>query len=382
MQSNIKNNNWENFVKEEMFFFKPILEDLGFNIFPDQPHTKGERGTFKAGKIILLGESIKEGKKVVIKCARFPEGVNEILEEKKARGNLKKVDFAYHEFLDPKEILFINNFNKNTGYIIQITEFIEEEINFLKRDPKNQFEIVYRSFITQEGIHAVTAKHNKIIKSLFNTFNFNIYSKNLNNYKNIILEFLEEFKNENSDCVEFLDILENSQKEFLNNKYRISQYCGFLTHSDFVPHNFRVRKENDVERVYLLDHSAIIIGNKHDGWARLLNFSVLHSPILETWFLEYFKTNRSVEEGESLRLMRIYRLFELVAHYATIYKNTDGEINKNLKELSRLRVIFWLNLLKAIYENKELDKEIIEDYKKTRDELRSQEELERQKVLY
>ena len=353
-----------------MSFFLPILNNLGFKVYEDQPHTKGERGAFRAKKIILLGERIADKFKVVIKCARYEEGREEILQEKKARENLKKVDFAYHEFLEPIEILFINNEN----YLVQITEFIIEEKKFLDRDPKDQFEIAYRSFVTQEGIHAVTAKHNKIIKKLFNTFDFETYQKNLFNYKNIILEFVSN--------AEFTDLLNNSEDLFLQNKYRIQQYSGFLTHTDFVPHNFRVRNENGIERVYLLDHSAIIIGNKHDGWARFLNFCVLHSPIIEKWFVEYFLINRSGEENESLKLMRIYRLFELVAHHATIYKKSNEAENNELKELSKKRVYFWLKLLKAVYEDRELEKVIIEDYKNNRDLLRSKSEKERQKVLY
>ncbi len=371
MKSNLTES-WQSFVESETSFFLPILNNLGFEINNDQPHTKGERGAFRAKKIILLGERLSDKLKVVIKCARYKEGKEEILQEKKARGNLKNVDFAYHEFLEPKEIYFENN--KRENYLIQVTEFIHENIQFLDRDPKDQFNIAFRSFITQEGIHAVTAKHNKIIKKLFNTFDFEIYKKNLFNYKNKILEFVNN--------AEFTDLLNNSEDLFLQNKYRIQQYSGFLTHTDFVPHNFRVRNDDGVERVYLLDHSAIIIGNKHDGWARFLNFCVLHSPIIEKWFVQYFKNNRSQEEIESLKLMRIYRLFELVDHHATIYKNTSEVENKELKELSKKRVFFWLELLKAVYENRELDSQIIEDYKNNRDSLRSQSEKERQKVLY
>lgn len=380
MQKEIKNK-WQEFVEGEIFFFKPILENLGFKISDDQPHTKGERGSFRAKKIILLGERNSDKLKVVIKCARYEEGRGEILQEKKSRENLQKVDFAYHEFLDPKEIYFENN----RSFVIQITEFIVEEKKFLDRDSKDQFNIAYRSFVTQEGIHAVTAKHNKIIKKLFTTFDFEIYKQNLFKHKDVIERVLAPLslgEGSGERVWGWEKILNLSEKYFVNSKEKIQQYSGFLTHTDFVPHNFRVRNDSGVERVYLLDHSAIIIGNKHDGWARFLNFCVLHSPVVEKWFLEYFKVNRSFEENESLKLMRIYRLFELVAHHATIYQNTNEMENKELKELSKKRVFFWLELLKAIYEDRELDRQIIEAYKNNRDSLRSQSEKERQKVLY
>jgi hypothetical protein len=385
--------NWQEFVQQEISFFTPILKGLGFEIDIDQPHTKGERGSFRAKKIILLGRRISYNFKVVIKCARYEEGIKELQEEKQARENIKKIDFAYHEFLEPKEILFRNE----KMFLIQVTEFIVEEKKFLDRDPNNQFDIAYRSLITQEGIHAVTSKHNKTIKKLFTTFDFNTYRHNLSKFKIIISDFLlssgtgalgplikgpASVRAHLCKASEVGGILDLAENEFLQNKHRIQQYSGFLTHTDFVPHNFRVRNDNGVERVYLLDHSAIIIGNKHDGWARFLNFCVLHSPIVEKWFTEYFKVNRSKEESESLRLMRIYRLFELVTHHVTIYKNTNEVENKELKELSKKRVFFWLELLQALYENRELDKGLIEDYKNNRDNLRSQSEKERQQVIY
>lgn len=357
-------NNWQEFVQQEIDYFTPILNDLGFTIDDDQPHTKGERGSFRAKKIILLGSHKSNNKQVVIKCARYEEGINELLEEKQARENIKKIDFAYHEFLEPDETYF----NSNKNYTIQITEFIREEVRFTERDPKQQFDIIYRSFVVQEGIHAVTRKHNKQILEYFKVYNFEDYRKQVFICKEKVTDFLGSG----------LDLLENTEREILQNKYRINQYCGFLTHTEFVPHNFRVRDN----QVYLLDHSAIIIGNKHDGWARFLNWAVLHAPIIEKWFEEYFKINRSLEEQESLRLMRLVRLFELAAHHSKIYFASAKDKNLELKELSQKRVYFWLEVMKAVFENREVDRQIVEDYKNDRDSLRTQSEKERQQVIY
>lgn len=352
----------ENF-KNDIEYFVPILRDLGFVIFEDQPHIKGERYAFRAKKTILLGERVSDKKKVVIKVTRNEAGKVEVQEERAAREAIKKIDFAYTPFLEPEEILF----KETSEYLVQVTEYIEEEIGFLKRDLREQFEIAYRTFVMQEGIHAVTKKHNKIIQKYFKTFTFADYAKNIDLYIIIILS--TNILNESE-----VEVLNLSKKFFLENRHRVEQYGGFLTHTDFVPHNFRV----GCGQVYLLDHSAIIIGNKHEGWARFLNFCVLHNAELEKKFLKYFEINRSEEELDSLKLMRIYRLFELVAHHAEIYKNSQSE----LKDLSHKRIIFWLKLLNAILENKELDIQVIEDYKNNRDTLRSQEEKERQKVLY
>jgi hypothetical protein len=362
MQTNTGINSWAKYVETETSFFLPKLESLGFEIDENQIHTKGERYAFRAQKLILTGIRKSDNLKVVIKVTREKEGREEILHERDCRLALHKIDFAYHEFLDPEEIYF----ETSNNFTILVTEFIEEDKKFLDRDSKEQFQIALISFVTQEGIHAVTTKHNKFINKYFETYNFKKYVSELENNKNKLLEIFPNLKN----------AIEAGEDEFKKNEYRVSQYCGFLTHTDFVPHNFRVREG----RVYLLDHSAIRIGNKHEGWGRFLNFMVLHNPLLYNWFVKYFDDNRSVEELESLRLMRIYRLFELINHHANIFKN--GEMGSELKKLSETRVYFWLELLKAVVENRELESNIIEEYKNCRDQLRTNEEKERQKVLY
>lgn len=392
---------WQEYVDSELLFFKRIFESLGFEIYSEQPHIKGERDlaitglglqlyenkreekVVKAKKLILLGkytlsDSPYFGTKIVIKCTTDNAGKMEILEERKARENLKKIDFAYHEFMDPDEIYF----ESNEQYTIRVTQFIEEEVKFTERDTKTQFDLVYRAFVQQEGVHAVTSKHNKQIKKLFKTFDLDMYLKVLSECKKVLVNFLDENIKDSNSRNEEKNLLNNCESDFTKARDRISQYCGFLTHTDFVPHNFRIKKEGEINKIYLLDHSAIIIGNKHDGWARFLNFAILHLPILEKWFVEYFKTNRSREENESLRLMRIYRLFELASLHALIYKNAQMVGNLELKKLSEKRVFFWLHVLKNLYENTEVSKDTIEEYKDTRDSLRSNSEKERQKVLY
>jgi len=363
MQNNTGKIEWEKYVERETHFFVNFLVEAGFVLDTDQVHTKGERYAFRAQKLILTGKEKNTGKKVIIKVTREKEGKEEILHERECRQALKKIDFAYHEFLDPTELFF----ESNKIYTILVTEFIQEEKQFLQRTLQEQFDIALKSFTVQEGIHAVTASHQKFIDKHFENFTFIEYKKYLENYKNIILNIFHEDQN-------LKNILEQAEIEFNKNDYRVNQYCGFLTHTDFVPHNFRVRDG----KIYLLDHSAIRIGSKHEGWGRFLNFMTLYNRDLENLFIKYFADNRSLEEIESLRLMRIFRLFDLIHHHAKIYRQAEGE----LKSLSYKRVFFWLELLKSILENKQLEQNIIEEYKNSRDTLRTVEEKERQKVLY
>ncbi|MDP2812409.1 MAG: hypothetical protein Q8O32_01825, partial [bacterium] len=149
---------------------------------------------------------------------------------------------------------------------------------------------------------------------------------------------------------------------------------GFLTHWDFVPHNIRV-KGNDI---YLLDHSSIRFGNKYEGWARFINFMTLYNPELADDLLFYVQKNRPVSEYLSLRAMRVYRLAEIIWHYANTLDLALGD----LKILNQARIDFWLKVLSVVLGNKYLDAKVVDDYRKKRDSLRSQSEKDRQKNLH
>ncbi len=359
---------WEEYLKSELDYFRPKLLEIGYILTENQVHTKGERSAFRAKKVILLGESINNGQSVVIKISRAKEGIEEVLCERKAKSALKEINFNYKKFSDPKELYF----HHENEELILVTEFIQERKKFLDRHTEEQFTIALQGFEILEGVHVTVKSHQKFVNQYFEVKDFEVYKKELEAYEKVILE---NFGNDNK----LREILLNAKKVFLDNKYRISQYCGFLTHFDFVPHNFRVKELDGEDQIYLLDHSSLFIGNKHEGWGRFTNFMSLYNPDLEKAVLKYFELNRSLEEGESFRLMRIFRLFDLLHHHAKIFKETS---NIELKNLSKERVYFWLELLKVVLENKFLDTKIIEDYKFKRDNLRSGEEKERQKVLY
>ena len=153
----------------------------------------------------------------------------------------------------------------------------------------------------------------------------------------------------------------------------ISLYSGFLTHIDFVPHNIRIHNRT----IYILDHSDIHIANKHEGWARFLNYMTLYNHTLESMLLTYIKKNRPREEYESLRLMRIYKLTELIAHYARTLQKAEG----NLYMLNSKRLHFWSDVLQGIITNNTVSDKRVQEYITHRDKLRSVHENVRQKEL-
>jgi len=369
MSDTITKKEWEKYCERELAAVLPILEQLGFQIEQEQPHLGGEKylmqaiTTISGKKLVLLGRCKQTQKRVIIKITSDSQGIKELEHERKCRLALQKIKFAYQTFFSPQEILFV----KKRGFVISIQEFLESEQSFWERPLQEQFSLVLKAFKAEEGSHATVYKHKKFVKKTFGEKNAKDYIQIFNIFKTGILKDLPEKKQ--------LHALLEKAEQFLQTHIEIiEQYCGFFTHTDFVPHNFRVIDD----KIYFLDHSSIRFGNKYEGWARFLNFMALYNPMLEQALIEYVRNNKTEEELLSLRLMRVYRLGELIYYYT----KTLPKISGNLLTLNQIRIDFWSKLLRAILENKTLDKNTIEEYKKMRDSLRDDEEKQRQKFLY
>lgn len=359
---------WIEYLKSEIPKISNILSQHKITPQEDQPHIKGERFlmqalTTKGGqKIILLGIETKTQKSVVIKAANDRAGRQELRHERECRTALKNVNFSYETFHEPPEILFL----ENDDYTIFVTEFIEQSSSFLNRSLEEQFLFALKALKAQERTRATTAGHLAQIQKVFGSRNSEDY---LVMFEIFCSTYQSKFNNQN-----IIPILAEALETINKNKDRIEQYGNFLTHTDFVPHNFRIAGET----LYLLDFSSLRFGNKHEGWARFLNFMTLYNPDLETLLLSYMKNNRSKEELESLHLMRLFRLGEIIAYYCNTLDKSSG----NLLTLNHIRVGFWSEVLKAELQNTKVAREIVETYKATRDQLRSESEKERQVELH
>jgi hypothetical protein len=354
---------WENYCQQELNVLRPILMRLGFELEEQQIHLGGERYISVAKKLVLLGRRLSDGQRVVIKASNEQRGINEIKREIRGRQILEKINFAYHVFLSPAEILF----RRESGYIIFITDFIEQSCPFLERSLVEQFFLALKGLEAQEGAQATTYEHTRTIGRFFKLWQAKDYQKKFAGY----LADLDVILSANSKIKELLARaggLLTSRAEI------IDLYSGWLVHWDFVPHNFRVNGHD----LYLLDHSSLRFGNKYESWARFINFMTLYNPNLEQALLDYVVKNRSREEVLSLQLMCTFRLGELIWHYASSLDKVDD----NLRQLNKARIDFWAEVLAAVLDKKVLDPQIIEAYKKVRDSLRTPEEKQRQKGLH
>jgi len=360
---------WESYCAKELRTVKPILKGLGYTLDSTQPHILGERYLMQAlttasgKKLILLGRRRQDGERVVIKVADNSDGIRELERERACRRILKKINFAYQIFHSPEELFF----DTRGGYCISIQRFIEQESTFLARPLTEQFVLALSAFKAQEGAHATTYGHERLIKRAFDTMGAEEY---LASFAGFRANILRELPNETA----LHTLLGKASQQLLEGRETIEQYCGFLSHTDFVPHNIRVRDGD----IYLLDHSSLRFGNKYEGWARFINFMTLYNPPLAEALSDYVRLNRAPEEVFSLKLMRIYRLGEIMWYYTDALKKCSG----NLCLLNQERAYFWSEVLKAILADKPLSPEILEAYRRKRDTLRSEDEKIRQKDLH
>jgi hypothetical protein len=360
--------NWGNYCRTELALLTPILQKHSFTLEESQPHIAGERFLMQAittasgRKLILLGQD-GNGNRVVIKASRDPEGIRELSHERICRDVLKKINFAGKVFHIPTEVSFF----KNRGFVISIQAFIDQECTFLERPLEKQFAYALQSFKAQESAHATTWKHRALIEGTFGIRNAKTYLYNFSS-------FLANIKIALPKNDPLHNLLDEAEKILRENTAVIEQYSGFLTHTDFVPHNFRIKDGV----IYLLDNSSLTFGNKYEGWARFLNFMALYNPKLEHALVKYVQDNRTLEESVSLRMMRIYRLGEIIWYYVQTLDKSSG----NLRELNSARIHLWSNVLAHIVRNEPVPKTLIETYKTKRDALRSEDEKERQKGLH
>lgn len=345
---------WEKYRTEELAAVAPLLERLGFTLDERQKHLGGERYLMRAvtttsgQKLILTGRRASDGMRVVIKATRDAAGARELVHERGCRRVLQNIHFAYDVFHAPKEILL----TATEGFTLSIQEYVKQEWPFLERPLQEQFAFALRAFKAQESAHAATYNHLRLVQKTFDT-------KDAAGYLRMFTSFGAP-----AEAGKFLETHEET----------IEQYCGFLTHTDFVPHNFRIAGDT----MYLLDHSSLRFGNKYEGWARFLNFMTLYNPALEAALVQYVDDNRSPEESLSLRLMRVYRLGEIIWYY----KNTLLKSTGNLLQLNQARVDFWSQVLDSQLCARPLADEVRASYIKTRDALRSEDEKERQVDLH
>jgi len=344
---------WEKYKEEEIVRITDAMRGLGYALDLEQVHIGGERYLQSGQKLVLTGKD-RYGKRVVIKGSSRPAGMREIEREHEQRTLLENLPFAYRTFESPRELAY----GKRASIRYAVTEFIQEERGFLKYSTEEQFFLALKAFKEQEGAHATTAGHARAVRGKFGILSAEKY----------LADFGDFVRLSGSH-----DTLLRAHAFLSEHREIMDGYGGFLTHTDFVPHNFRIMDG----KLYLLDHTSLAFANKYEGWARFLNFMTLYNPELEKYLSEYVRLNRSAEEYLALRLMRVYKLGFLVSYYASTLAKTEG----NLRSLSEKRISFWLKAMDAILADTQLAQETVDLYKKERDALRSEEEMRRQRVL-
>lgn len=333
-----------------------LLEPLGYVLAPEQPYISGERFLMSPHKLVLAGTT-KEGEKVIIKASNTSSGVAEIESEKRARELLVTLAFANDTLL----IAPLVYTGVAGGYTFFITKFIEQDAPFVARPLEEQFFIALRALEVQEAFHATTHEHVRQVKGVFEV-------ASVDDYLHAFSRFVAAAQTHGSALV---TLLKEGETFLQQNRAVIERYMNYLTHTDFVPHNMRL----EGRKIYLLDHTAMRFANKYEGWARFINYMVLHSPALAPLLGEYVRKNRGEDEYMALRTMRVYKIGLLLNYYVQSLPKTEGDLHA----LIETRIEVWSQILKSVLEDTPLPSTVVEEYKRKRLELLSPEERARQK---
>ncbi len=335
-----------------------VISPLGFTLDKNQPHMAGERFLMMKDKYVLSATT-QEGNRVILKVSEHKDGKKEIETEKLVRDSLKSMVFSNNQLLLPEEVYF----GIKDNYLLWATEFVSQEKVFVSYPIETQFFKVLTVFEEQESFHATTFEHLKSIRDVFPIFDARTY---FNEFKGFI-ESVYEYTHDDvlTQC------MHTAYELLVTEKRGIDEFCNYLTHTDFVPHNFRTKDK----AIYILDLSSIHFGNKYESWARFMNYMVIHNPALDALLSEYVRNNRGERDYLSLRMMRIYKIGFLLDYYSKSLSKTEG----SLKKLIEVRINFWKEILIYISKDEPIPDGVIESYKSTRDSLRSEDEKRRQK---
>lgn len=339
-----------------------LLKPLGFSLDERQPYISGERYLMAGGKLVLAGTK-EDGVKVIIKASRHADGKKEIESEKRSRDLMRSLSFADKKILIPEELYY----GAVGEYIFLVIRFIPQDKIFAAHTIEEQFFIALSAFEAQESFHATTYEHLRAVEDVFPVLSSIEYLVDFTRLKDSILRHYPD------DSLRTL--LEKTETFLKEGRRPIDRYARYLTHTDFVPHNFRLAEHT----LYMLDcvpnYATVHFGNKYEGWARFLNYMLTHSPELERLLVTYVRNVRGEDEYLSLRLMRAYKITFLLEYYARSLEKTSGD----LYTLTRARLAYWSEALAAILEDRPLSEDVRNEYVATRNSLRSDEEKERQR---
>lgn len=360
---------WDEYCAHEIPRAKRILHEVGYTLDQEQPHIGGERYLMQAvttasgRKLILLARRDRDHVRAVVKITDDSAGKQELAHERACRSILSRIKFAYRVFHSPEELFY----GERDGRLISIQQFIPQEHAFLERPLPEQFTFALAAFKAQESAHATTHEHARLIASTFKTMRADDYRTQFEQFRMNILR-------EAPPGLALSETLEGGAHYLEAARGEIERYAHFLTHTDFVPHNFRINKGV----LYLLDHSSLRFGNKYEGWARFINFMTLYNPELANALIRYVADNRTPEESVALKAMRVYRLGEIIWYYIHTLSKCSGDLHT----LNAARATFWAQVLHATLRDEPVPEQTLAAYRALREKLRDADEKRRQQGLH
>ncbi|GIW68433.1 MAG: hypothetical protein KatS3mg099_381 [Candidatus Parcubacteria bacterium] len=363
---------WLETARNEIGEARVRLASWGITLEEEQPFLGGEQpyiqnaATARGWTVTLFGRRGKRRRKrVVVKIGLNEEGCRLLRKSREAHEAFDALRFAYEPFSVPRELIACPG--APLPWLI-VYEYMPQERAFTDLPPTKQFAVVARALRPLEETYALMRHH---LRRALRTFGITPPTRG----EEITRQATALARETGNPPI--AGTLEQASERLAKERAWIEMYHPFLTHPDFVPHNFRVTPDGTV---VLLDVGDLEFGNKHTGWARLALWAQLHSPVLARAIYDHFARFRPEEEQRSFDAMRIARAAELLLHYLSILPLTEE--NSAMQKLTRERIALWHNTLRALLEGEEPPEAAFAAYRTRRDALRDDREKSRQQHLY
>ncbi len=363
MRAELTKEEWNKLVSNYLHELNTLAHNLKLNLKldQDQPNIKGERFLMSGKKVVLIGEL--DNKRSVIKYSDDASGIAEMISERENKKKFLDLDFIKSKFFFPQELYWHNNGSQ----ALLISEYIDQGVSFITLPNAKQFKLIINLLESLEGVYIITTSHLKQINKFKDIKSVDTYLKEYDSWQGTV-------KKLRSDDKELITLLATCRAKLIDNYDNIKITSNYLTHTDLVPHNFRIRGDD----IYFLDHTSLTFGNKYEAWARMINFMSIYNRELEHNLIEYIRRNRKAGEYEAFKAIRYYKLLQLIEYNSKSYEKSGGD----LRSLCNSRIKLFKRILIATLNDSQLSEEDHAEFHQDLKKYRTKDEIERQKSIY
>ena len=318
---------WDAYREKELPALIPLLASEGVSI-ADEPLLRGVYAVPEKPALTLLGTRTEDGKRVVVHVTSDPDTAKDLEGTHRRRECIERYECLPSSIHLPEELAF----GRRDMHTFMVTKFLYEDRSFSELSLEEGFFFALRVLEAQEQAPALSYRATRDAHKLLDTFSAQRYVNTVQQYRRSVTKLLPEH-------TQAQEVLALAGAALLRERERIDRYSGALLYHRASPETVRVSGGE----MYLLDPALFRFGNRYESWAHFVDHAALHQPELESALTTYIRENRGEEVSETLRLMRLYTLAEVIHRDARARQRVATEKAVELDT----RIDFWTAVLQT-----------------------------------